>query len=287
MNALPINQATKFGFSNCGLFNSSIMKVSLTLLVLCFALTSYGQEFNQREVLARLAALEAEVAKQRPAPVRWAVASRDKLRPAIYEVAREKLEALKKADALPPETEAKVAHYEALRLELLRLSMSASMTRTIRSSSPPLPPPTLSPVPRTVAVSVPAPPSTPSSLPPLPLPKLVDVRPVQQILTPPLRTAASATPEDDKAHEALAHRVAEAKAPVAAIVERRNKLTARYHSAQFLDQLIADYAKGRYDLVVDGSNESSFSRPILYRTAGEVTDITEGILQFLRDRERK
>ena len=278
--ALPMNQATTVWTSQVLFANPPYMKLSL-LLVLFFALTSYGQEFNQREVLARLAALEVEVAKQRPAPVRWAVASRDKLRPAIYEVAREKLEQLKKADALPSETEAKVAHYEALRMELLRLSMSTSM----RSSSPPLPPPTLSPIPSTVAVSIPALPSTPSSLPPLPLPKQVDVRPVQRIPASVLQMTASPTPEDDKAREALTRRVAEAKAPVAAIVERRNELTARYHSAQFLDQLIADYAKGRYDLVVDGSNESPFSRPILYRSAGEVTDITEGILQFLRDRE--
>lgn len=279
-----MNQATTVWISQVRPLNSPIMKQSL-LLALCLAVTSHGQEFNQREVMARIAALEAEVAKQRPAPVRWAIASRDKLRPAIYEVAREKLEQLKKADALPPETEAKVALYESLRLELLRQPMS--MPRPMHSSSPPLPPPTLSSVPSTVAVSVPAPPSTPPSLPPLPLPKQADVRPVQRISVQPLRTAASANTEEEKAHEALTRRVAEAKAPVAAIVDRRNELTARYHSTQFLDQLIADYAKGRYDLVVDGSNESSFSRPILYRTAGEVTDITEGILQFLREREKK
>ncbi len=87
----------------------------------------------------------------------------------------------------------------------------------------------------------------------------------------------------------IANRVAEAKAPVAAIVERRAELTTKYHGSQLLTQLVADYVKQKehYDLVVDTSHDYSSSRSVLYHTAGEVPDITEGVIQFFRDREKK
>lgn len=250
------------------------MKLHL-LLAFGLAVTGCRQEAPHPEVLARLKALEAEVAKQRPTPVRWAIASRTELRNAIYARAREKLEELKRADALPPEQEAKVAHYESLNWQLITRPRPPSVTsppapsslrpvRTVPDALPPLPPRELS-----------------GGLAPLPLPGSS----VSPPTPPPVPPAPSAEAKD---YEALVKRVAEAKAPVAKVVERRAEITAKYHSTKFLEQLVADYVKQKehYDVVVDASNESSFSRPILYRTSAEVPDITAGILQFFREREK-
>jgi hypothetical protein len=78
----------------------------------------------------------------------------------------------------------------------------------------------------------------------------------------------------------LAKKVAEAKEPVAAIVDRRNRQAAQIREKYSVDRLAAEYAKGRYDLVVD-SNEK-----VLYRSAGEVPDITEGIITFLIEKAK-
>ena len=237
------------------------------LLLLTFSLAVVGcrEAATQPEVLNRLKALETEMAK-RPVPVRWAYAKKSKIQTAIYERTREKLADLKKADALPPEVEAQVAHYESLRMELLGL---------------PKPMPAFMSMPRVMRMPLPAQPlRTPSAVPPAPVP--VPVSPAQ----PPAQT------EEEKAYaEAyadLTRRVAEAKAPVAAIVERRNALTTKYHSPKFLEQLVAEYVKQKehFDVVVDSSNDYSSSHSVLYRTAGEVPDITEGIIQFFRDKEK-
>lgn len=220
------------------------------LLLLSFGLAVAGcrEEAPQPEVLNRLKALETQMAK-RPVPVRWAYANKSKIQAAIYERTREKLADLKKADALSPEVEAQVSHYEALRMELIRLS-----------------------VPRPTSMAMPRP--TPMLLPP-----------------PPLRTPSAEPPaptEEEKTHADLTRRVAETKAPVAAIVEPRSELSTKYHSPKFLEQLIADHVKQKelYDVVVDSSNDYSYERSVLYRTATEVPDITEGIIQFFRDKEK-
>lgn len=244
------------------------------LLLLAFGLAVAGcrEAAPQAEVLNRLKAIETELAK-RPVPVRWAYANKSKIQTAIYERTREKLADLKKADALSPEVEAQVSHYETLRMELMRLSV---------------PRPTPMPMPR--AMSLP--------LPPLPS----RIRSADSSETPPLPkvTAPNSPPghsapkeprpptEEEKAYADLSRRVADAKAPVAAIVERRNALTTKYHSPKFLEQLVAEYVKQKehFDVVVDSSNDYSSSHSVLYRTAGEVPDITEGIIQFFRDKEK-
>jgi hypothetical protein len=89
------------------------------------------------------------------------------------------------------------------------------------------------------------------------------------------RPPGAEAPATDEAYEALTKKVAEAKAPVAAIVDRRARQAAQYREQYSVARLAAEYAKGRYDLVVD-SNEK-----VLYRSAGEVPDITAGIITFL------
>jgi hypothetical protein len=104
----------------------------------------------------------------------------------------------------------------------------------------------------------------------------------KQMETPRLRLPFSGSrPEAsaiDKEYEASSQKVAEAKAPIAVIVERRSRQEAKYREQYSIQQLIAEYVKDRYDLVLDSEDK------VLYRTAAEVPDITEGIIQFFNER---
>lgn len=244
------------------------------LLALGLAVTGYSQEFNQREVLERLKVLETEMAK-RPVPVRWAYANKSRIQSAIYERSREKLEELKRVEPVSAEVEVKVAQYEALNRQLMFKSRPGSFSA---------PPPT-----RPVRASL-------DALPPLPPKELsggVAALPLPGAAVPPPAPSAPVVPPgptgEEKEYEALVKRVAEAKAPVAKVVERRAEITTKYHASKFLEQLVADYVKQKehLDVVVDASNDYSSSRSVLYRSAAEVPDITDGILQFFHEREKR
>ena len=114
--------------------------------------------------------------------------------------------------------------------------------------------------------------AAPPSLPPAPAPTPAP--------PPPAPTEA------EKEYEALSRRVAEAKAPVAAIVERRSQLPAKYHSRGFLGKLVAGYAQDKYDLVVDSSDDRSYDRTVLFHTIGVTPDITEGVIRFFRSKAK-
>ena len=233
------------------------------------------QAERHREVLVKLEVLQAELAKQRSEPARWAYANRSKIQAAIHAWTREQAAELKKAQALPPETEAKVAEYEALWLELLY------------KQRPPMRPPTFlippgSALPQRIApmrTLFPLPAdllATQPSLPPAPTPAPASAPP------PTPAPARPAPTELEKEYEALVRRVADAKAPVALIVERRSQLAAKYHSREFLGKLVADYAQDKYDLVVDSSDDRSHDRTVLFHTIGVTPDITEGVIRFFR-----
>jgi hypothetical protein len=99
---------------------------------------------------------------------------------------------------------------------------------------------------------------------------------------PPGTGAAS----PDKEYEALANRVAEAKAPIADILDRRNRLASQYREQFATEKLIAEYAKDRFDLVVD-SSDSRFSRSaVLYHKTGEVLDITDGVIRLFNEKAK-
>ena len=243
------------------------------LLILCLAVTGYGQEFNQREVLARLKALETEMAK-RPVPVRWAFADHYQIRNVVYARGREKVAEFLTAEKVSPEQVAQIAQYEALNQQLIMKSRPASF------ALPPAPQPS-----RAIRINT-LPPSPPKGLsdglPPLPL----LVPPSTPPPTPPAPPEPRLPTPEEKEYEALTKRVAEVKAPVAALIERRAQITAKYYSREFLEQLVADYAKDRFDLVVNFDRMSSYDKPVLYRSTGEVPDITEGIIKFFRDKEK-
>jgi len=189
------------------------------------------QEANHREVTNKLDAIRSELNKG-VAPVRWATANKSEITTFIYKYSRDKMEQIKKSEALPAETEAKILEYEALRMELLRMGV------------------------------------------PLPM---------RSLRLPPGSGQPEPTPAN-KEYEALSKRVAEAKAPIASIVDRRERQEAEFREQYSIERLIAGYAKDRFDLVVDSSDERSSRSPVLYQTAGEVTDITEGIIALLKVR---
>ena len=311
------------------------MKI-LCVFAVSLALAGCRQGDGQQEVVNRLKSLEAEMAKQRPVPLRWAFADRAKILAAIHARAREKVEELKKVENLSPERAAKVAEYEALNMELLRSglrppffsqprrSIPERITLTVPDSGrlpervdtealkaraqaqisalltngtlavPPIPSAPVGPArsPRLIPSrdglttrEVPERPArlTPGSVPPLPSPVSPDpprFMPGRFDLSEPPPAAT----EEDKAYQAMARRVAEAKAPVAEILERRTRVSMEYYAPAFLNRLIAEYAKDRYDLVLDSTPEKS-----LYRAAIETReiDITEAVIQFFRDREKQ
>ena len=83
-------------------------------------------------------------------------------------------------------------------------------------------------------------------------------------------------------YEALSKRVTEAKTPIAAIVDRRERQAAQYREQFSIERLIAEYGKDRFDLVVDSSDERFSRSAVLYRKAGEGVDITEGIIALMK-----
>ena len=197
------------------------------LLATCLVLVGCGrQEQNHRELMSKLEAIQSEVTSKPGTPVRWALANKSEITTSIYQLTRDKMEGVKKSEALPPEVEEKVLQYEALQTELMHQQMESMRFRY----SPRAP-----------------------------------------------GAEAAAT---DKDYEALFQRVAEAKVPIAAIVERRSRRASQYREQYSVERLLAEYVKGRYDLVVDSGVK------VLYRSAGEVPDITEGVLAFLEEKAK-
>jgi hypothetical protein len=81
--------------------------------------------------------------------------------------------------------------------------------------------------------------------------------------------------------ETLSQKVAAAKVPIAEILERRSRQAAEYRGQYSTDRLITEYVGNRYDLVVDTAGK------VLYRSAGEVPDITEGVLVFFKEKTKE
>lgn len=84
----------------------------------------------------------------------------------------------------------------------------------------------------------------------------------------------------------LSNKVAEARTPIADVLERRNHTAAQYRDQFSVEKLIAEYAKDRFDLVVD-SSDMNFSRSsVLYRKSGEALDITDGVIKLFTDKTK-
>ena len=94
------------------------------------------------------------------------------------------------------------------------------------------------------------------------------------------------TSAPDKDYEALSQQVAQAKAPVADIVDRRNHQASQYRDQFSIDKLIAEYAKGRFDLIVDSSDEHLSRSAVLYRRTGEVLDLTDALIKLFQEKAK-
>ena len=103
----------------------------------------------------------------------------------------------------------------------------------------------------------------------------------------PPRPGAPTSPAPDKNYEALANRVAEAKAPIADILDRRSKQASQYRNSYSADKLVAEFAKDRFDLVVDSSDERSSRSAVLYRKTDEVMDVTEGVIKLFKEKTKQ
>jgi hypothetical protein len=204
-----------------------------TLLATCLILATCGcQDRSDREVLDKLDAIKSELATQRGGTVRWAFANKREIESAISQWSRNKMEEVKKSEALAPETEAKVRRYEALQTELLHRQVEAMRFR----------------------------------LPP--------------------RPGAPETSQPDKEYEALASQAAEAKAPIAELLDRRSRQATQFRDQFSTDKLIAEYVGDRFDLIVDSSDERFSRSAILYRTTGEVLDITDGVIKLFGEKAK-
>jgi hypothetical protein len=103
-------------------------------------------------------------------------------------------------------------------------------------------------------------------------------------LPPRLGAPEASTP--DREYETLSNRVAEARAPIADIVDRRNREASQQRDQYSTDKLIAEYVKDRFDLVVDSSDESLARSAVLYRTDAEVLNITDGIIKLFKGKTK-
>ncbi len=236
------------------------MKIHLLLFVSLLAI-GCREGNNQDELLARLKTLEAEVAKlPRSTPVRWAIVDREKIKTILATHAQTQSAALEKAESMSPEIRAKIAEYETLNRELMDRWQFSLPTRFVQTR------------------------------PLRPFPNVSDFvdPPLGPSVAPPTNPSPPEVSAEAKAYAALRERVAAAKAPVAHIVDRRLQLFAKYHGREFLEQLISEYAKGRYDLVVEANGRTSSERSVLYNgAAGPPHDLTEEIIKFFREREQK
>jgi hypothetical protein len=102
---------------------------------------------------------------------------------------------------------------------------------------------------------------------------------------PPGFGPSGATPSDPD-YEALANRVAEAKGPVAEIIDRRNRQSSQFRAEFTADKLVSEYAKGRFDLVVDSSDHVFSKSAVLYRTTGEALDVTDAVIKLFKEKAK-
>jgi len=88
-------------------------------------------------------------------------------------------------------------------------------------------------------------------------------------------------------YDALSARVAQARVPVASVLDRRDREAERIRKQFTPDELTAEYVGDRFDLVVDSSDSNSYRTVLLYRSSGEAVDITDGILKLFKQKTKQ
>jgi len=208
------------------------MKTYLLLAACLILVGCERHEQSNRELLGQLEAIKSQLATKPADTMHWAFANKREIDSAVFQWSRDKMEEVKKSEALPPETEQKIVQYEALQMQLVHKEMEGRGFKL---------------APRIGAVEVSAP---------------------------------------DETYEALSNRVAAAKAPLVEILERRNRRASQFRGQFSAESLIAEYVKDRFDLVVDSSDERMSRSPVLFRTNGEVLDITDGIIKLFKEKTK-
>ena len=104
----------------------------------------------------------------------------------------------------------------------------------------------------------------------------------------PGRPGTPETAPSDGDFQTLSNRVAEARAPIAEIIDRRNRHAAQIREQYSAGKLISEYARDLFDLVVDSSDVRPPMRSVvLYRTNGEVLDITDGVIKLFKEKTKQ
>jgi hypothetical protein len=86
-----------------------------------------------------------------------------------------------------------------------------------------------------------------------------------------------------KEYNELSKKVAEAKQPIADIIDRRNRESMQLNQKYSVENIVAEYAKGKYDIVV----ESSYGgRGVLYSSSGDILDITQSVINYFKDKQK-
>jgi hypothetical protein len=110
-------------------------------------------------------------------------------------------------------------------------------------------------------------------------------RPFASAIDP--QTGRPVASEESDAVKALSQQVDEARALVDDILQHRYQIERQYNNQYNVEELVAEYAKDRFDLVVD-SSEASFNRSsVLYSHVGESLDITEGVIKLFKEKISK
>jgi Skp family chaperone for outer membrane proteins len=109
-------------------------------------------------------------------------------------------------------------------------------------------------------------------------PALMMVRPMR-----PGQQAPEEPTAEQKEYNDLAKKVAEAKQPVADIIDRRNRESTELNQKYSVENIVAEYAKGKYDVVAD----SGFGgHGVLYSSSGDVMDITQSVINYFKDKQK-
>ncbi len=91
-------------------------------------------------------------------------------------------------------------------------------------------------------------------------------------------------PQPDQDDESLSEQLERARVPVTDILEHRSQIETQYHNQYKPEDLIAEYVKDRFDIVVDSSQASFSESGVLYSHSGESLDITAGVLKLFKDK---
>jgi hypothetical protein len=108
-------------------------------------------------------------------------------------------------------------------------------------------------------------------------PMLFMARPIRPGQTPEEPTAAQ------KDYDELTKKVEEAKLPIADVIDKRARESMKLNQKYSVESIVAEYAKGKYDLVVDSGYGG---RGYLYSSSGDVVDITQSVINYFNDKQK-